>query len=248
MPKAIIFDLGGTLMSFGDPEMDFRELSLIGIQALEAELGRQPHPSLPPRDELMAQLDAEMEESWQRSLTTLKSERLDHLLAQALRRWALGHDDLAVSRLLDLYHRAMQPFIRLYDDTLATLEAFRRAGRGIGLISNTIWTPEMHDLDLQRCGIAGFFDHKLYSSSFGHVKPHPAIFEASLRALGVLAAEAVFVGDRIVDDIGGAQGVGMRAVLKDPPERDESHASIIPDVRINTLGELEELVLRTWAR
>jgi putative hydrolase of the HAD superfamily len=50
------------------------------------------------------------------------------------------------------------------------------------------------------------------SAEVGKRKPSPAIFEAALAQAGVSAAEALMVGDRLREDIGGAQTVGMSAV------------------------------------
>jgi len=47
----------------------------------------------------------------------------------------------------------------------------------------------------------------------------------------------IFVGDRLVEDIGGAQKAGIKAILKPKIGRDYS-APIIPDGRINDLREL----------
>ena len=44
-------------------------------------------------------------------------------------------------------------------------------------------------------------------------KPHPAIFEAALAAVGEPAGAAVMVGDSVKADIEGARQIGMRAVL-----------------------------------
>ena len=243
MLKAVIFDLGGTLMRFGDPEIDFRELEQIGIQGMHGYLAGLGQNGLPEKDAFCSLVDERLEGAWQRSLSTLQSACMDEILAELLAEWRMPADDDVVRALLDAFHRPMQPYIRLYDDTQATLETFKSAGLRIGLVSNTIFTPAMHDSDLARLGIRECFDHLVYSSAFPHTKPHPAIFQHSLGALGVSADQAIFCGDRIVDDIGGAQGAGMRAVLKAPPDRDESHESIIPDARIHTLRELWDMVL-----
>ena len=41
-------------------------------------------------------------------------------------------------------------------------------------------------------------------------KPHPAIFERALEALGVRAERTLFVGDSLAVDIAGAAALGMR--------------------------------------
>jgi putative hydrolase of the HAD superfamily len=43
-------------------------------------------------------------------------------------------------------------------------------------------------------------------------KPHPAIFERVLEELGVAPEDALFVGDRLFEDIRGAAELGMTTV------------------------------------
>ncbi len=49
--------------------------------------------------------------------------------------------------------------------------------------------------DLQRLGLLDEFDHILNSSVVGQCKPHPAIFQAALAAVGVAANNTFFVDD-----------------------------------------------------
>ena len=242
MLKAVIFDLGGTLMSFGDRDIGFPELERLGVREMYAHLSRWTGEGLPDRDTFCAIVESELDDAWRVSLSTLQSARIDLIMAALLAGWGLPTDDGTMVGLMEAYHRPMRPHIELYDDTKATLEAFREHGLRIGLVSNTLFVPAMHDCDLKRLGVFDFFDHIIYSSAFPHPKPHPAIFRHSLASLGAPASQAIFVGDRIVDDIGGAQAVGMRAVLKSS-ERDETHESIVPDAEIDTLRDLWNMVL-----
>jgi putative hydrolase of the HAD superfamily len=55
------------------------------------------------------------------------------------------------------------------------------------------------------------FDHQTFSAEVGLVKPDPAIYEHSLRGVGVAASEALFVDDK-EQNAQGAQAVGIRAI------------------------------------
>jgi FMN phosphatase YigB (HAD superfamily) len=52
-----------------------------------------------------------------------------------------------------------------------------------------------------------------FSDEVGHAKPHPDMFEAARRQMGLGYNEMVHIGDRDHNDIKGAQTMGMRAVL-----------------------------------
>ena len=98
----------------------------------------------------------------------------------------------------------------LYDDVPETLRELAGRGIRIGLISNS-----------HRC-LASFGSHfelerlisaAVSSAEHGYMKPHPSIFDAALRLVGVPSEDAVMVGDSLTHDVEGAMQVGMRGVL-----------------------------------
>jgi HAD superfamily hydrolase (TIGR01509 family) len=64
-------------------------------------------------------------------------------------------------------------------------------------------------------GIADCFESITDSGLVGYEKPHPAIFEAALRSLGVSADSSLYVGDVYSVDYLGATRAGMKAILFD---------------------------------
>ena len=58
-------------------------------------------------------------------------------------------------------------------------------------------------------GLLDRLDAVALSAEVGKRKPHPAIFEAALAQVGVEAGEALMVGDRLREDVAGAQALGM---------------------------------------
>jgi len=55
-------------------------------------------------------------------------------------------------------------------------------------------------------------DFAVFSSEVGFRKPDPRIFERALEALGVAPENALFVGDRLYEDVRGAGELGMTTV------------------------------------
>ncbi|MGQ9544939.1 MAG: HAD family hydrolase [Candidatus Bathycorpusculaceae bacterium] len=82
----------------------------------------------------------------------------------------------------------------------------------LGLISNFTYAPVIY-AGLRNLGINKFFNAVLVSEAIGWRKPHTKIFEEALERLGVLAEEAVYVGDSPAEDITGAKAAGMRTVF-----------------------------------
>jgi HAD superfamily hydrolase (TIGR01509 family) len=68
---------------------------------------------------------------------------------------------------------------------------------------------------LARCGIADCFETITDSGIVGKEKPHPAIFSAAVRSLGVSPGESIYVGDVYSVDYLGATRFGMQSVLFD---------------------------------
>ena len=62
-------------------------------------------------------------------------------------------------------------------------------------------------------GIAERVDAVVFSSEVGRRKPAPELYLAALDRIGASPAEALYVGDRVVEDYDGPRRIGMRAVL-----------------------------------
>src|SRR4029078_13713653 len=94
------------------------------------------------------------------------------------------------------------------------------------------------------------FDAEVFSASVGLRKPEPRIYRLALDALGVEPAEGMVGGDGANDGAGGAERVGMTAVMLEvPPE--ELPGEVQPDwpgLRIKALPELGGLVQEGHAR
>ena len=93
---------------------------------------------------------------------------------------------------------------------------------------------------LARCGIADCFETITDSGIVGKEKPHPAIFAAAVRSLGVSPGESIYVGDVYSVDYLGATCFGMRSVLFDVAGayRDRN----LP--RVESLEELESRLIQ----
>jgi putative hydrolase of the HAD superfamily len=122
------------------------------------------------------------------------------------------------------------------------LRDLRQRGVRIGVLSNTFWPRAWHEEIFRRDGILDLIDGAVYSSEIGRTKPHRSAFEAAMAAVGVSdPAECVFVGDRPLDDIHGAQSAGMRAVLV-PNSAVPAFPAAVPDAVISRLAELGPLI------
>ncbi len=237
MVKAILFDLGGTLLRYAISEYSFIEMSKFGIAALYQYLQPREYPL--PTEDLFCQIVSDnLDADWHNALATKTSVSLASSVRDSLHVWGIEIPDEELYAALWRYYEYMAPYVGIYDDTTEVLMALHRRGLKLGMVSNTVWTRAMHDADLQRFDILHFLPYRTYSSEVAHIKPHAAIFQRALDAMNVAPRDAVFVGDRLLEDVSGSQAVGMAAVLKLVPERKEVSDTIIPDARIANLREL----------
>ncbi len=117
-----------------------------------------------------------------------------------------------MNHFLEAEHVAWDPARQLAAHTPALLEALRERGLKLGLVSNAFDPGWLLHRDLEQMGLANRLDFAVFSSEVGKRKPHPAIFERALEALEVAAGDAVFVGDRLLEDVRGAGELGMTTV------------------------------------
>jgi len=89
---------------------------------------------------------------------------------------------------------------------------------------------------LTRLGIRDSFGHVVTSVELGTRKPSPAIFDHTLRTLGVGPERCLYVGDSYTADYLGAGSAGIRCLLVDP----RGDAPIRADDRLGSILELEK--------
>lgn len=97
-----------------------------------------------------------------------------------------------------------------YPDAAPTLAQLKE--RGLRLVVASNWDSSLREV-LDRAGIEALVDGIVTSAELGVTKPGAAVFEAALSLTGASAAEAVHVGDSPANDVDGAHGVGIRAIL-----------------------------------
>lgn len=231
--SAVVFDWGGTLTPFHT--VDLVDLWRAAAQVLA-----------PGRVEEVAAALAEAEvEWWQRAVSGGTSGTTADVVAAAARSTGLDVEAALHDEALEAHLAAWTPHTMTDPEAAPLLRELRSRGIGVGLLSNTHWPRAWHERWLDRDGVLDLIDVRVYTSDLAHTKPHPEAFRAVLGGLGVDDPTcSVMVGDRPLDDISGAQALGMRTVLL--PNDTVPAYDVVPDASIRRLSEVLPLV-EAWS-
>ncbi|MBN2336428.1 HAD family hydrolase [Candidatus Bathyarchaeota archaeon] len=223
--KAVIFDLGNTLVSYYQRH-EFPSILREAIGNCVTELNAKGIAT--PDEHVVWERVREQDHGSPRNRVYPLGERLSAIF---------GVDDPI---LLDmLCAEFMHPIFRtarLHGDAKPTLKELRRRGVKTAIISNTPWgsPPRLWRPELDRHGLTGLVDAAVFCGDVGWRKPDPRIFHFTLDRLGLEAGDCLFVGDDPRWDVAGPRAVGMEAVLID-------RAGVNPGA-VHSLNEILELV------
>jgi putative hydrolase of the HAD superfamily len=227
MIKAVFFDLYFTLVCYDPPQEEIEAglLHKFGIE-ISAENLRQP---LVKANELiyLALINRPLNQRSNEETMALYAQYHRNILKGA----SIKADEKIIMGLLDgMLHAKYK--LALYDDVIPVLDALKKRGLIVGLISNV---ERSMSAALGELGLTPKLDVVVTSLDAGANKPKPGIFQFALRKAGVQPAEAIYVGDQYQVDVAGARGAGLKAILLD---RADDHEDITDCPRIRGLAEV----------
>lgn len=240
--SAVLFDFGHTLMDFGRTEEALHGAYRVVRERLATWVVDRAPPEL---DELVERIAEEIDRMVEKSYAERALEELDilSLFDDAFGKLGYRLPPALLREVAELDHDALVQSVRIEPRTLDVLGKLKADGLKLGLVSNVSQLPELLWRDIENFGIRAHMDGVGFSSEVGIRKPRPQIFQHVLDQLGVKPADAVFVGDRLVDDVAGAQALGMRAVLTHQYRQEEAD-DIVPDAVISDISELPAVLAR----
>jgi FMN phosphatase YigB (HAD superfamily) len=213
--RAVLFDLGGTLVDYHD----FAHWS---------DLAKHCFVEAPEEDLAHAFVEVEKEtdvpddrpsytEFWRRTLSR-----------------ASGKDVpvSAAARFIGLV-RERPGFYRLYSDSRRCLEDLQHDGLRLGVVSNSSSEAHIRTI-LNSTGILPFFEKVVSSGTEGVEKPGAEIFHRTLERMKLRPSEAFYVGNLAFTDAEAARRAGLHAIWL---HRDGTGMSVEPP-EITSLLEL----------
>lgn len=221
--KAVLFDLGGTLVDTAPPpEIIKRILEKYGVKraidsiALAHETAEE---SMAPEDYMLTYY--EFWTKWNRRiLEALRiNENIDFLSRVLVDEWWDNAN------------------VKTYPDAEYTLVRLKDTGIKIGIVTNA-FNKDIEEI-LARVKFPILFDVCVGIDSVGKPKPHPEMFLYAVKALDVRSNEVLFVGDSLEKDYFGALNAGLKAILLDRKNAFNSRQDL---VRIGDLRSLLNII------
>ncbi|MGE0698604.1 MAG: HAD-IA family hydrolase [Hyphomicrobiaceae bacterium] len=216
-PRAIVFDLDGTLV---DSAPDIRE----AINAAFAPLGVEPFDLEAVKGLIGGGAPAAVSRAARLHGLTLSKEE----------------EQAALARFYPVYAEASSAGRGLYPGALELLDRLAREGVPLGLCTNK--AQPITEIALRALGIGHFFRSVIGARDDLPKKPDAAPLLAAIAPLGIAApAEVVMVGDTAAD-IGAAKAAGCRSIAIAHGYSRVPVASLGADAVVGSLGEVPAVV------
>jgi putative hydrolase of the HAD superfamily len=236
-PRAILFDLDETLLSFGDR-----------VEQIRAVVGRGGDWGPLSHDQVVKTIEEAFRAHWAdparhkawRAKPLIEARRaIARDAFEALR--AAGATDLSDAAAVafgDDFHAYREGGIEPFPQAIETLDALRAAGVRLALVTNgqsAVQRAKIERFDLERR-----FDHIQIEGEHGFGKPEEQAYRHALERLGAQAREAWMVGDNLEWEVVAPQKLGLHAIWFDPRGAGLPAGSPIKPDRI--IARLDELL------
>jgi putative hydrolase of the HAD superfamily len=236
--KLVLFDLGGTLINYDNsPWPELGRLGCIeGANFLKKEMGLDI--SAEALNEKLHNAIGRMIES--RGDDEVELDLVD-MTTKTLAELGINLSDGFPEKFIGAYYKPIGEQITLFPYAGEILRKIKNAGMKIGLVSNTIFPAQYHRREMRSFGLLEYFDFTLFSSEEKIRKPGKRIYKKALSLGQANPEEAIFIGDRLKEDVQGPQSVGIKSILKYIDGRDYSPDTVPPGT-IHELKELEKII------
>jgi putative hydrolase of the HAD superfamily len=208
--KAILFDLGGTLVHYCD-RREFPTILEQGINNVRDYLY------------LNGMLQISQEDICRRVwLEDYENEdyRVRPLEQRLIRIFRLQKEVCSDELLETICGCFMTPFFKLaqlYDDTIPVLHQLNSEGYRVAIVSNSLWGCPAHlwREEIARQGLNKLINTTVFCRDVGWCKPAHQIYGCALAEIGARAEDCLFIGDDPRWNFYGPKAVGIDAVLLD---------------------------------
>ena len=231
-PRAILFDLGGTLLEqvAFDPRAG-------QVRLFELALANPRGASLEMLHEAAEALAADLNERRDASWIELPARAVTRLIYE---RFGIVFEQSAQQLELEFMRAAAQ--MRPESHVFRALDSVEERGVHVAVLSNTAFSGIALEDELERHGFAGRFRFVMASADYGFRKPHPELFVTAAGRLGLAPEDIWYIGDSLAFDMAGARSAGLRSVWYNRTDQAEDGTPF--DAQIRDWRELAELLPR----
>jgi len=142
------------------------------------------------------------------SAATRREHRFEDRFATTLKALEIEQPPEVLSRWVERFAQLIAQDAEMVDGADEVVEELARH-MPLAVVSNYPHAPVVY-ATLERFGLRRHFSAVTVSSELGWLKPHPQLYRTALDRVGVHAAEALFVGDDLDNDVRGPKALGMR--------------------------------------
>ena len=208
LPPAIIFDMDDTIIADSEmSEICWEEVCAGFAPRIRGVSGG----TLLETIREIRRGNLERRERLERGGSDLRSVR-QNLLSSAFD--ILGIKDTALlQEMTNSYMELKAEMVQPYPGASNTLRSLKQDRVRLAMITNGLASEQRAKLN--HAEIGHFFESILIEGEFGLGKPDPRVFRHTLEQLEVEPSNAWMVGDNLVNDVGGAQAVGIYGIWVD---------------------------------
>jgi putative hydrolase of the HAD superfamily len=236
LPRAILFDLDDTILSFGRRSLVIEEIAERTPELFAPLTPRAAAEAVEARFKAFWS-DQERHKAWRPRLAEarrmLVAEAFDDLNAAG----ALGLTREQAHEFADQFHTYREAEATLFPGALETIDALKAAGVRLALVTNGQAEPQRGKVE--RFDLARRLDHVQIEGEHGFGKPEERAYRHAMQALGVEPHETWMVGDNLEWEVAAPQALGIFAIWHDHlGDGLPAGSTIRPDRIIRSLTEL----------
>ena len=162
-------------------------------------------------------------------------------LFEELRTQLPWRSPLTVAEIEGIWRERFPKCVVARDSAIEVLHLLRKRGLRSAIVTNG--RTQTQRAKIEQMGIVELVDAVVISEAIGVKKPDAKMFQTALQAIGVTAAEAIFVGDNPELDVQAPARVGMRTVWLEN-ERIWPENIAEPDYRITSFSQFVAVLAR----
>ena len=235
--QAVLMDLGETLVHFAKP---WEEVSYAQIREVYAYLN---YSGLETDFQSFGRMFVRVYNGAAARADTLKIEiPLEEIISKTLSKFNVKN--LSTEFLHKAAKFYFMPEIdawQPYTDAVDTLSRLTENKFKLGIVSNAKSEWVVHEI-LSKYDLQKYFGTVVTSAAMRVRKPRSDIFSKALKDLEVEAKDAVFIGDSLEADIGGAKKVGMHSIYVSRKPQENPGMSF-PEATVFSLTEAVDTIM-----